>query len=133
MRIGQARGGRAGQSRALAGNCAPQGEVAERLNAPVLKTGGASRPSWVRIPPSPPTTSAFGLSKGRRSWSVELAVPEWQELAGDADEATLAPAVDIGQRDLEDRERKVVPSLDRQRLHEHPGNRTGDLTRCRRV
>jgi hypothetical protein len=30
------------------------GEVAERLNAPVLKTGvGAIRP-WVRIPPSPP-------------------------------------------------------------------------------
>ena len=24
------------------------------MNAPVLKTGGASRPSWVRIPPSPP-------------------------------------------------------------------------------
>jgi hypothetical protein len=33
------------------------GEVAERLNAPVLKTGvGAIRP-WVRIPPSPPLMS----------------------------------------------------------------------------
>jgi len=32
----------------------PLGEVAERLNAPVLKTGdGATRPR-VRIPPSPP-------------------------------------------------------------------------------
>src|SRR5450631_1061752 len=30
------------------------GEVAERLNAPVLKTGGPLRGSWVRIPPSPP-------------------------------------------------------------------------------
>ena len=35
------------------------GEVAERLNAPVLKTGvGAIRP-WVRIPPSPPNYRAF--------------------------------------------------------------------------
>ena len=32
------------------------GEVAERLNAPVLKTGVPSRGPWVRIPPSPPTT-----------------------------------------------------------------------------
>jgi hypothetical protein len=30
------------------------GEVAERLNAPVLKTGKPARVSWVRIPPSPP-------------------------------------------------------------------------------
>jgi hypothetical protein len=38
------------------------GEVAERLNAPVLKTGvGAIRP-WVRIPPSPPII--MGLSLG---------------------------------------------------------------------
>ena len=29
------------------------GEVAERLNAPVLKTGMAFGSSWVRIPPSP--------------------------------------------------------------------------------
>jgi len=28
--------------------------VAERLNAPVLKTGSPSRGSWVRISPSPP-------------------------------------------------------------------------------
>jgi hypothetical protein len=33
----------------------PAGEVAERLNAPVLKTGSSSRGSWVRIPPSPPS------------------------------------------------------------------------------
>jgi hypothetical protein len=30
------------------------GEVAERLNAPVLKTGVPSQEPWVRIPPSPP-------------------------------------------------------------------------------
>ena len=35
---------------------APAGEVAERLNAPVLKTGSSSRGSWVQIPPSPPTS-----------------------------------------------------------------------------
>ena len=34
----------------------PFGEVAERLNAPVLKTGKGASPSWVRIPPSPPHT-----------------------------------------------------------------------------
>ena len=42
------------------------GEVAERLNAPVLKTGKASRPSRVRISPSPPivssTVDSVGLS-----------------------------------------------------------------------
>ncbi len=30
------------------------GEVAERLIAPVLKTGLSARVTWVRIPPSPP-------------------------------------------------------------------------------
>ncbi len=30
------------------------GEVAERLNALVLKTSKGASPSWVRIPPSPP-------------------------------------------------------------------------------
>ena len=30
------------------------GEVAERLKALVSKTGRVVRPSWVRIPPSPP-------------------------------------------------------------------------------
>ena len=32
---------------------AAMGEVAERLNAPVLKTGVAFGSPWVRIPPSP--------------------------------------------------------------------------------
>jgi hypothetical protein len=31
-----------------------RGWVAERLNAPVLKTGMGESPSWVRIPPHPP-------------------------------------------------------------------------------
>ena len=35
------------------------GEVAERLNAPVLKTGRLSRVSRVRISPSPPIHSVF--------------------------------------------------------------------------
>ena len=30
------------------------GWVAERLKAPVLKTGRGASPSWVRIPPHPP-------------------------------------------------------------------------------
>jgi hypothetical protein len=31
------------------------GGVAERLKAPVLKTGGGASRPWVRIPPPPPT------------------------------------------------------------------------------
>src|SRR6188768_2588890 len=42
----------------------PNGEVAERLIAPVLKTGDPSRGSWVRIPPSPPTILALDPGKG---------------------------------------------------------------------
>ena len=34
----------------------PTGEVVERLNTPVLKTGKGESPSGVRIPPSPPLT-----------------------------------------------------------------------------
>ena len=33
---------------------ASQGEMAERLKAPVLKTGKGATLSWVRIPVSPP-------------------------------------------------------------------------------
>src|SRR5699024_10426668 len=45
------------------------GEMAEWLKAPVLKTGVGSRPSWVRIPLSPPDTQgapsgAFCVSGG---------------------------------------------------------------------
>ena len=40
--------------RAVQGYLPSNGEVAERLNAPVLKTGKGASPSWVRIPPSPP-------------------------------------------------------------------------------
>ena len=35
-----------------------KGEVAERLNALVLKTSKGESPSWVRIPPSPPNKKA---------------------------------------------------------------------------
>jgi hypothetical protein len=38
---------------------ASDGEVAERLNAPVLKTGVVAIPPWVRIPPSPPKDRLF--------------------------------------------------------------------------
>src|SRR5579862_3980272 len=41
-------------NRAQVADASEDGEVAERLNAPVLKTGKLSRASWVRIPPSPP-------------------------------------------------------------------------------
>jgi hypothetical protein len=35
------------------------GWVAERLKAPVLKTGRPARVSWVRIPPHPPTNDSL--------------------------------------------------------------------------
>ena len=37
----------------------PGGQVAERLMAPVLKTGDPSRDPWVRIPPCPPDRIVF--------------------------------------------------------------------------
>ena len=36
-----------------------RGEVAERLNAPVLKTGKLARASGVRISPSPPESITY--------------------------------------------------------------------------
>src|SRR5579872_1810332 len=48
------------------------GEVAERLNAPVLKTGVPARVPWVRIPPSPPYHSAItlpGWGSNPRAWT----------------------------------------------------------------
>jgi hypothetical protein len=41
----------------LRAQSASPGGVAERLNAPVLKTGVLSRGPWVRIPPPPPKSS----------------------------------------------------------------------------
>ena len=41
----------------LRAQSASPGGVAERLNAPVLKTGSPSRGSWVQIPPPPPDSS----------------------------------------------------------------------------
>ena len=43
----------------------PDGEVAERLNAPVLKTGKVATPSRVRIPPSPPDKAERGPLRAR--------------------------------------------------------------------
>ncbi len=43
----------------------PAGEVAERLNAPVLKTGEPSRAPWVRIPPSPPDRNIDPIEAAR--------------------------------------------------------------------
>src|SRR5689334_8839373 len=41
------------ENRAIFSRTIVPGQVAERLNAPVLKTGRPSRVSWVRIPPCP--------------------------------------------------------------------------------
>ena len=44
------------------------GEVPERLNGPVLKTGRALRLSWVQIPPSPKLSEAKrGENKSRNA------------------------------------------------------------------
>ena len=42
------------------------GGVAERLNAPVLKTGGSARASWVRIPPPPPSSARWSEATAQR-------------------------------------------------------------------
>jgi hypothetical protein len=47
--------------RAVSGYNFGLGGLAERLNAPVLKTGKALRPSWVRIPRPPPAFHEYGL------------------------------------------------------------------------
>lgn len=41
--------------------CEDRGWVAERLKAPVLKTGGRETVSWVRIPPHPPLSRSKQL------------------------------------------------------------------------
>ena len=48
----------------LRAQSASPGGVAERLNAPVLKTGSPSRGSWVQIPPPPP--DSFPLFQAAR-------------------------------------------------------------------
>src|SRR5208283_420643 len=67
-----------GQNRELLGQNTAQvfhyeehGEVAERLNAPVLKTGVVAIPPWVRIPPSPPSTSHLQPISGAGHEDVE--------------------------------------------------------------
>jgi hypothetical protein len=65
------------------------GEMAERLNAPVLKTGDLSRGPWVRIPLSPPffkfesVFPALNLLRSfSKTWrpSMDLRLPSWQTL-----------------------------------------------------
>ena len=48
------------------------GWVAERLKAPVLKTGRGASPSWVRIPPHPPATQIRHPRKPVLMWSKEV-------------------------------------------------------------
>ena len=55
---------------------APQGEVAEWLNAAVLKTALPARATGVRIPPSPPTRPA------QRATPPADMLPSWLEAAG---------------------------------------------------
>ena len=43
--------------------------MAERFNAPVLKTGGR-KPTWVRIPPPP--FQADGAALGRAGWPLRM-------------------------------------------------------------
>src|SRR5206468_12996053 len=51
---GRTQGHRTGALILRAGKIRPTGEVTERLNVPVSKTGIRASVSWVRIPPSPP-------------------------------------------------------------------------------
>src|SRR5206468_7871141 len=51
---GRTQGHRTGALIPRAGKIHPPGEVTERLNVPVSKTGIRASVSWVRIPPSPP-------------------------------------------------------------------------------
>ena len=54
----------------LRAQSASPGGVAERLNAPVLKTGVPSRGPWVRIPPPPPESGDYlvGMSRTVLTW-----------------------------------------------------------------
>ena len=56
----------------LRAQSAAPGGVAERLNAPVLKTGVPSQGPWVRIPPPPPD-SAESVSYPRFNKPIQAA------------------------------------------------------------
>ena len=66
------------------------GQVAERLNAPVLKTGVGASPPWVRIPPCPPLRNNDGHSVRRRGYAISGQHPEQVALRShDADLAAI--------------------------------------------
>src|SRR5438093_10286657 len=52
------------------------GEVLERLNRPVSKTGVGVTPPWVRIPPSPPSSRAISACCERFEESVPRNFPD---------------------------------------------------------
>ena len=54
----------------LASPLPARGQVAERLNAPVLKTGKGASPSWVRIPPCPPAIGSADPQRDRDPTAV---------------------------------------------------------------
>ena len=70
------------------------GEVAERLNAPVLKTGVAFGSPWVRIPPSPFEDSTRHRTKRRRHRGRNQ--PAWPEDCSNCP----SPSSDPGSRRL---------------------------------
>ena len=67
-----------------------QGWVAERLKAPVLKTGRRATVSWVRIPPHPPAVWANpllfleNLPRGYRSSHIRSHIALWARAAVEA-------------------------------------------------
>src|SRR5882672_1954892 len=76
----------------LRAQSASPGGVAERLNAPVLKTGSPSRGSWVQIPPPPPESSI-----ARDGFEAHEPIDKWvRQLCGakldTGASATVAPS-----------------------------------------
>ena len=71
MRLGRGRAKRLGTVRFA-------GWVAERLNAPVLKTGGRASVPGVRIPPHPPSC---GQQKPRRSGTFAVRLAEMPDFS----------------------------------------------------
>src|SRR5688500_13359410 len=81
-----------GLSSSLRLRSATTGGVAERLNAPVLKTGSPARGSWVRIPPPPPDSSfvraGFEAHEQMNKWVQQLCGAKLDTGAS----ATVAPS-----------------------------------------
>src|SRR5258705_11832810 len=61
------------------------GGVAERLKAPVLKTGRDESPSWVRIPPPPPASPRgreIGAFDGEKPTQTAFSKPKVPQRKG---------------------------------------------------